>query len=154
MKIMRIVVYSVGLIFLLLVIAAALGMVGFHYPHVVQDQPLNDPVAVLHVESNRLILADGRVIEADLDSEQDITNQLAQSDFMIDVERGQDGFVGIYARQDGWICGTPWAQPILIPVFRDTVYRNRRELITIGTVIGEQPTNGGRLRSQGCTPAP
>ena len=154
MKIMRIFVYSVGLIFLLLVIAAALGMVGFHYPHVVQDQPLNDPVAVLHVESNRLFLADGRVIEADVDSEQEITNRLAQSDFLIDVEQGQDGFVGIYARQDGWICGTPWAQPILIPVFRDTVYRNRRELITIGTILGEEPTNGVGLRMQVLEPAP
>lgn len=154
MKIIRKVVYAVGTVFLLLVIAAALGMVGFHYPHVVQDQPLNDPVAVLDVESNRLFLADGRVIEADVDSEQDITNQLAQSDFMIDVEQGQDGFVGIYARQDGWICGTPWAQPILIPAFRDTVYRNRRELIMIGTIVGEESTNGVGLRMQVLEPAP
>lgn len=110
--------------------------------------------AVLHVESNRLFLADGRVIEADVDSEQEITDQLAQSDFLIDVEQGQDGFVGIYARQDGWICGTPWTQPILIPVFRDTVYRNRRELITIGTIVGEESTNGVGLRMQVLEPAP
>ena len=140
MKIMRIIAYTAGLMLILLVIASALGMVGFHYPHVIRDQPLNDPVKVLRVESNRLFLADNRIIEVDLYPKQEITNQFAQSDFMIDVEHGRDGIVGIYARQNGWICGTPWAQPIRIPIFRDTVYRNRRELITIGKIIGELPT--------------
>lgn len=95
---------------------------------------------MLRVESNRVFLADNRIIEVDLYPKQEITNQFAQSDFMIDVENGRDGIVGIYARQNGWICGTPWAQPVRIPIFRDTVYRNRRELITIGKIIGEQPT--------------
>ena len=138
---MKIIAYAAGLLLLLLVIATALGMVGFRYPYVVQDQPLNNPVKVLCVESNRLHLADSRVVEVDPHSKQDITNQLAQSDFMIDVEDGADDEVVIYARQNGWICGTPWAQPIRIPIFRDTVYRNRRELITVGKIIiGEQPT--------------
>ena len=141
MRIMRIFAYATGLLLLLLAIATALGMVGFRYPHVIQDQPLANPVKVLRVESNRLFLADSRVIDVDLYPKQDITNQLAQSDFMIDVEDGKDDIVGIFARQDGWICGTPWAQPVRIPIFRDTVYRNRRKLITIGKIAGEQPTS-------------
>jgi len=51
---------------------------------------------------------------------------------MIDVEEHDNGFVEVYGRQNGWICGTPWVQPIRIPIIRDTVYKNRRELIAIG----------------------
>ena len=40
----------------------------------------------------------------------------------------------ISARQDGWVCGTPWAQPIVIPIFPVVVYRNRRELVALGRI--------------------
>jgi len=32
-------------------------------------------------------------------------------------------------------CGTPWAQPISITLIRDTTYKNRRELIAIGSYV-------------------
>jgi hypothetical protein len=110
------------------------GFIGIHYPHVIQDQPLRHPLAVVRVETNRLWLEDGRVLALDDADGSQISNKLSQSDFKVDIEPGADGILGIYARQKNWICGTPWAQPIRIPIFRDTVYKNRRELIAIGMI--------------------
>ena len=135
MRNIKIIAYAAGVLALFFFLASFMGVVGFHYPHVIQDQPLNSPIKVIRIDGNRLILQDKRVIEVEDYSNQDLTNQLAQSDFMIEIENGAANFVGVYARQNGWICGTPWAQPIRIPMFRDTVYRNRRELISWPTTI-------------------
>ena len=111
------------------------GLVGFHYPHVIKNEPLKAPVKVMRVDEQKLFLEDGRTIEVETYPGEDLTKQLSQSDFMIDVEPAADGLVNIYARQDGWICGTPWAQAIRIPIFRDKVYKNRRELIAVGRIL-------------------
>ena len=124
-----------------IVLACVSGLVGFHYPHVIQNEPLHHPVAVVRVESNRLWLEDGRVLRLDGADSSQISNKLSQSEFRVDIEKGADGFLGIYARQNSWVCGTPWAQPIRIPIIRDTVYENRRELIAIAEIVkdGSQP---------------
>lgn len=124
-------------------IAWTMGLVGFHYPQVIQDEPLRHPLNVVRVENNRLWLEDGRgLVLDDLDAGQ-ISNKLSQSDFKVDIEPGANGILGIYARQNGWICGTPWAQPICIPIIPDTVYKNRRELIAISDTVEDssQPTH-------------
>ena len=117
----------------LFVLAWLVGVVGFHYAHVIENEPLIAPVEVTNVDGNRLVLADGRALEVDAFPGQ-LTDLLSQSDFMIDLETEGEDAVLIYARQDGWICGTRWAQPIRIPIFRDTVYKNRRQLIAHGRI--------------------
>ena len=64
---------------------------------------------------------------------------------MFDIRETGNGDVQVFGRTDGWICGTPWAQPIRIPVFRDTVYRNRKVLLAVGqieTPVSEQDGAG------------
>jgi len=119
----------------LLVFAASLGIVGFRAPRVVQNQPLMAPIRVVSIDGAKLVLEDKRIIQTEPYSGQDLSNQLSQSDFMVDLEPGAGETVGVYARQTGWICGTPWAQPIRIPIIRDTVYKNRRQLIATGEFI-------------------
>jgi hypothetical protein len=128
-----------GIVVLVVVIfmpvaAWALGIVGIHYAVVVRDQPLVHPVRVVRVEGSVLKLADGQVIAIDGSDAERLNKQLGQSGYEIDVE-GDGSAVSVYARQDGWICGTRWAQPIRVPLIADTVYMNRREIIAVGKIV-------------------
>ncbi|WP_146534829.1 hypothetical protein [Rubripirellula reticaptiva] len=132
---MKSIAWTVATALLVLIVASLVGVVGFHYPNVIENEPLNDPIKVLRVEGNHLHLADSRIIEIQNASDEALTKAIAESDFLVDVE-GSGSLVTVHARQDGWVCGTPWAQPIRIPLFADTVYRNRRDLIAIGEFVG------------------
>jgi hypothetical protein len=120
---------------LLIACASVTGIVGFHYPHVIQDEPLHHPQKVTRVDGKNIILESGIVIALDGTQASDISNKLWQSAFKIDIEGSKTGPVAIWARQDGWICGTPWAQAIRIPLIGDTTYKNRRELIAVGDYV-------------------
>jgi hypothetical protein len=124
---------------LLLAAAWAVGLVGFRYPHIVQRDPLRHPYKVAGLQGTNMVLADGRIIAFQASYPSGFSNALSQSEFEVDLDsRGTSG-VAIYARHMTMICGTPWAQPILIPVIRDTVYKQHRELIALGTYV---TTNG------------
>jgi hypothetical protein len=82
-----------------------------------------------------MVLADGRVVAFQARYPSELSNELSQSEFEVDVEpRGSSG-ARIYARHKTKICGTPWAQPIVIPLIRDTVYKQQREMIALGTYV-------------------
>ncbi len=118
---------------LLVVSASMIGLIGFHYPDVVQDEPLRNPQKVVRVEGTNIHLESGAIVALDGLDTLEISNKLKQSAFEIDIEGTNKEPVAIWARQDGWVCGTPWAQPIRIPLIRDTTYKNRRELIAVGS---------------------
>lgn len=120
---------------LLLAASWASGLVGFRYPHIVQGDPLRHPCKVRDVQGTNMVLADGRVIAFHASYPSEFSNELSQSEFEVDVEgRGISG-AAIYARHKTKICGTPWAQPIVIPLIRDTVYKQHREMIAFGTYV-------------------
>ena len=133
----RFITYASAVILLLGLLAWSTGILGFSYPEIIENQPLLNPVKVVQVVSNRFMLEDHRMVEVETTPGIDITNQLAESGYMIDLELNKGSLIGIYARQDGWVCGTRWAQPIRIPIFPTKVYKNRRELIAIGNRIEE-----------------
>ncbi|MES2923598.1 MAG: hypothetical protein V4819_18730 [Verrucomicrobiota bacterium] len=110
------------------------GFIGIRYPRVVENQPLRSPVRVVAVDGSRITLGDGVVVELD-DSPMKGTWSSTMSDthHWIDVESSGGDEVLIFGNRKGWICGTPWAQPIRIPLIPVDVYRNRREVIGFGT---------------------
>jgi len=113
----------------------AIGLVGFRYPHIVQRDPLLHPCKIRDLQGTNMVLADGRVIAFQATYPSELSNELSQSEFEVDVEpRGSSG-AAIYVRHKTMICGTPWAQPIVIPVIRDTVYKQHREMIALGTYV-------------------
>ena len=114
--------------------------VGLHYPKIVENEPLHEPVKVLNIQGSTIALENGRTLVLDGIDANNISNQLMQSDYYIDLKDEGDGVYFVYARQDGWVCGTPWAQPIRIPLFEDTVYRNKRRLIAFGELMNNQPS--------------
>ncbi len=114
-----------------------IGIVGFHYPQVIENEPFNSPIKVIDMKVNKLFLADGKIIQIDNKFKRDWEKVLSESEFMVDLKFKKDLFF-IYARQKSWICGTPWAQPIRIPLFKDIVYENRIELIAVGKQVTDE----------------
>ena len=137
----RVTLIAVILVVALFVIACVIGLIGFHYPHVIEDEPLKFPIKVVQIEGHDLVLEDGRRMALDdwTEDRGTISEVLAQSDFQIDVEPLVGETYAVWARQDGWICGTPWAQPIRIPIFKDTVYCNRRQPVGIARGTDAEP---------------
>ena len=129
---------------LLLLGGSLTGVVGFHYPSITQNEPLKNPQKVLSIHGAEIVLQNGRVVRIDDADISQISNKLSQAAFEIDLEGGDHGgAVGIYGRQNGWVCGTPWAKPIRIPLIRDRVYKNRRQLIALGWYVQSQSQAGG-----------
>ncbi len=129
------------------------GLVGVRYPRVITDEPLKHPQKVVRIEGTKLSLADGAVVTLEGVEEGNLSNILWQSEFTVDIDESTGGDVGVWARQNGWVCGTPWAQPIRIPLIRDTVYKNRRQMIALCSVMrpGGQP-GGAANQSQPVRP--
>ncbi len=120
-----------GFVFMLVLASIPGGIITFHYPEVIQDEPLVNPVHIAKIEKDRLFLKNGSVLRLrDEPPEDGWAAVFQQSALQIDVEYLNETSAIIYARQDGWICGTPWAALIRIPLIPDLVYKNRRELIT------------------------
>jgi len=127
--------YIIAAVITLLLVLLITPLIGIHYPHIIEDQPLKSPVLVVKIHNKLLTLEDGRTLEVISPLNEPLEKILKQSDNYIDLEAiGKTG-LSIYARQDGWICGTPWSAPIRIPIIKDTVYKNRRELIAAAEVI-------------------
>ena len=115
-------------------LAYLFGIVGFHYPRIVDDEPLQNPTEVIGVVDGQLFLSDLRAIKLHTTSPEPLAEVLTESDYKIDIV-GTEPYVTIYSRKNGGICGTPWTQPIQIPLIPETVYRNRREMIGYGEFV-------------------
>ena len=145
---------------LLLIGGTRIGVIGWHYPYVIEDEPLRNPQKVIRVDDFCIYMANGAVIRV-AGGALDNSNMLSQSRFEADVIPWANDFISderkfykslglslrprqpveIWARQDGKICRTPWAQPIRIPLIRDTVYKNRRQLVSVGEQYDGQPAD-------------
>lgn len=139
---MRAAILSIAVVALFIMASVGTGLVGFHYPKVVLDEPLCNPKAVVRIDGTNIFLHDGTGIAIDSLGALEISNKLSQSAFEVDVEGAKGETAAIWARQNGWICGTPWAQPIRIPLIGDTVYKNRRQLIAVGSFLSSSQLDG------------
>lgn len=135
-------IYSAIALFALLAtvfIANAVGLIGFHYPQAVENEALLDPVAVKSVSEEKLLLGDGRVLQLDHVFVSDLDKSLAETGSQIEI--GENG--EIYIARYRWICGTPWATLIEIPLFADEVPLNHRELVGVAASIRPPHRDGG-----------
>lgn len=116
----------------ILCLATSNHILQFHYPRSVQNDPLQSPVIVRSVIGNTLHLDDGRAIEVKTNAPLD--QLIARSDSRVDLEF--DGSeIRVFVNAHGWLCGTPWTALIEIPLIRDDVPINRRELIGFGQLV-------------------
>jgi hypothetical protein len=120
------------LVFVVPILLSASGIVGFHYPRAIDNDPLRSPVYVAHVDATRLVLEDGREFEfANGNHEPAVMS--GQFGNRVDLELQPDGTYTVYRQRTGlFICGTPWARPINIPLVPDDIPLNAR--LPAGTV--------------------
>ena len=85
---------------------------------------------------DRLTLADGRVLI--FKKVEGLEQRIRNSGFRVDLENA-GGETLVYIKRRSFICGTPWAQFIRVPLIRDDVMMNRRELV--GPAKGNAPTS-------------
>jgi hypothetical protein len=144
---MKVVIVIVCICGLLALAAVRMRIIGLHYPNVVQNEPLQNPQKVLRIDGTNIFLQNGAILAIDSEDPLELSNKLVQSNFEIDIEGPKEELVAIFARQNGWICGTPWAQPICIPLIKDKVYKNRRARIAIARYESKETNSISRSLS-------
>ena len=134
---------ALAVIYLFLV-TNGFGIVGLHYPRPINNNPLQAPIHVIAINGNKLDLADGRVVE--LENPQLPTSEIQQllqnSQMLVDVEATAPTFpheVMISVKQRHFICGTPWARIISVPLFPDDVDANKKGLLGFGSIRSPHP---------------
>lgn len=112
------------------------GLVGISYPVRVDNSSLISPIKVVRITDNQIELADGRMISlSSAHDDHEWQGQIVYSKNMVDVE-GDPGSpeVWIYGDRKFMLCGTPWAQPIRIPMIPNRIPMNHRQLIAAGEI--------------------
>lgn len=118
----------VGVMLVVGSLATSSGIIQFRYPQTVENEPLLSPVAVTSLTVDKMVLGDGRIIE-DL-----VWTSSTEPRFtgIVDIEEIGDDEALIYVKHRGWLCGTPWAAAISIPLFADEIQINHRVPIARG----------------------
>jgi hypothetical protein len=111
-----------------------LRVIGFRYPRVVENDPLLAPINVTSIEGDQWTLEDGRVLHMTIiDDREQPQFRAGQPQLRVDLQQeGSDTIV--FVKRRSWVCGTPWACEIKIPLFPDDVSINRREPIGFAKV--------------------
>ncbi len=110
-------------------LADVVGLIRFHYPRAVENDPLKSPVQVRSIDGDCLFLADGRELAVETFGDESLPQLLERVHFRVDVE-SSDGRQGeLFIQERGWICGTPWVGVINIPLIPVSVPINHRRPI-------------------------
>ena len=118
-------------------VASSVGIIQFHYPIAVDNDPLLTPIRVLAVVNDTLLLEDGRRLLVDT-YDRPLDEMIAATEYRIDIESdGTDAGLLIFGTRRGWICGTPWVGLIEIPLIADPVPINYRDTIASAKLISE-----------------
>src|SRR5262245_8023178 len=99
-------------VFALLFAGTSLGIIQFHYPRAVENDPLLSPFSVSSVIGDNLILEDGRRFQV-LGSRESLDTVVEESQYRVDLEPDGDD-IYVFVKRRGWICGTPWVALIQI----------------------------------------
>lgn len=122
-----------------IILGIATGLVGISYPVRIDNTSLRSPIKVERINGNQIVLVDGRVIT--LDVNQELKDRISYSKNRVDLEGDPEGpDVWIYGDRKFMLCGTPWAQPIRIPIIPNRIPMNHRQLIAAGEISKKAET--------------
>jgi hypothetical protein len=100
-------------VFALVIKTEGFGLIGFHYPRWIENEPLNNPIKVVRTSQSGLHLADGRIVALSCQSS-DLNDALKESCNLIELDTADDtGGAMIYAKRPFTKCGTPWARRLV-----------------------------------------
>ena len=111
-------------------------IVQIHYPKVIENNPLRSPRKVESISGRNFVLEDGRTFESQM-SPDDLKEFIRESGFQLDIEHEAGDSYAVYYKHRGWLCGTPWAGLIAIPLIPDNVPINSRKLMTFAKAINQ-----------------
>ncbi len=130
-RIVKVTIFGMLSLTALLALSAATVGVSFCRPVPLDNDPLTNSVAILSVSSNRLALADGRVLAMSNYNAELLSFDLLDSGSRIELESLDARSVSIYVKRRRFICGN--GRPaIVIPVFRNEYPLYDRQLLGLG----------------------
>lgn len=121
-----------AILFVVLFFASLFGIVQFHYPRAVENDPLLAPVKVETILGETIVLEDGRSLHIDYFGSEPLEEVIEGSDYRVDIETesvGEHSMTTIYVKHRSWICGTSWVAFINIPLIPDDIPINHRKNI-------------------------
>jgi hypothetical protein len=111
------------------------GITTFRYPRAFENDPLIAPIGVAMLDGDEIRLTDGRVLRfIDAPDLALIEQKLNAGDHRVDIEEYEAGRFIVYVKERGWICGTPWARLISIPLIPQDVPINHRVQLWFASV--------------------
>ncbi len=105
-----------------------IGIVGFKYPVVEENEPIKNPFIIKSWDGNLFVLNDGRTFSF-VDHAPISKKAIMAPGSAVQIDESAGGICQISALHKGWVCGTPWAQLIRIPLIKQVVYRNKLYLV-------------------------
>jgi hypothetical protein len=136
------VVFVLSIFAVVLALCWAAGLVEFTYLNVVPNEPLQHPCRVQIIDGKKMLLETGEMISfwpsssSERSNEEvysEISNQVSRSDFQIDIETNKTGNLDIFVRRHRKFRDT--VPPFVIPVIRETVGRDYREVTASGAYM-------------------
>ncbi len=114
---------------------SVVGIVGFHYIRLVENEPLSHPVRVTAWSAQQLDLEDGRVISFAEPDNYWQEPEIREPYCMVEVKPLAGDVVGIYIKRRTFICGTgaPWLTIPLVAV--EIPKYQRKELALMGQLF-------------------
>ena len=107
---------AVGVAALFTLLTVTVG-VTFYRPVPIDNDPLTNSIAVTSVSSNRLTLADGRVLEMLGWETERLSQDMRDSGGRVELESPDSRFASVYVKRKRFICGT-YAPRVVIPLLR------------------------------------
>lgn len=105
--------------------------VSFYRPVPLDNDPLTNSIAITSVSSNRLTLADGRVVVMLGYDPEHLTQDIRDSGGRIELDSSDARFAGVYVKRKMFICGT-YAPRVVIPLLRSEYAAYYRHSLGLG----------------------
>jgi len=97
----------------------------------IDNDPLTNSIAITSVSSNRLTLADGRVLVMLFSESEQLSRNMCESAGRVELESRDFRCADVYVKKKIFICGTH-APRIVIPLFENKYAANFRFALGVG----------------------
>lgn len=130
---MRKIAIRTGVVSGVILLAWCFGLIGIHYPCLVDNQALENPLKVEVLNGDIMVLDDGRRIQLEgcwCDGGWELA--LEESGQLIEVEHDGDDLI-IFGNLRRSVCGTPWVNLINLPLIEVELPKNQRQVMGWGS---------------------
>ena len=132
-RIVRVTIWTVVTIAALYTSLAITDGVSFYRPVPLANEPLTNAVAVTSIFSNKLTLADGRVLVMEGFPPEILTQQMRDSGGRVQLEPIDPRFIKVIVKKKRFICGTH-GPAVVIPLLRHEYPAYESYLLGLGTL--------------------